>query len=98
MLPVSLYEYVLGVHSAPNFMSTFFFNLTWLQKILAQGLDFCPNNESLMIKGIKHEEKLGSLESARCLLSRLKNESINKTWRIMVEGALLEARAGICWL
>ncbi|EAL67408.1 hypothetical protein DDB_G0280363 [Dictyostelium discoideum AX4] len=64
------------------------------QKILQLGLKHCPFNESLLIKGIRHEEKMDNLEGARALLSQLRDQSIYKTWRAVMEGGLLEARAG----
>lgn len=63
-------------------------------EILTAGLSYCPYNESLMVKGIKHEERMGNLAAARALLSRLRNQSIDKAWRTIMEGGLLEARAG----
>ncbi|EGG18811.1 hypothetical protein DFA_02550 [Cavenderia fasciculata] len=64
------------------------------QQILQLGLKYCPFNESLLIKGIRHEEKMDNLEGARALLSQLRDQSIFKTWRAVMEGGLLEARAG----
>lgn len=37
---------------------------------------------------------MGNLAAARSLLSRLRNQSIDKAWRTIMEGGLLEARAG----
>ncbi|KAH3765355.1 Pre-mRNA-splicing factor CLF1 [Pelomyxa schiedti] len=62
--------------------------------ILARGLNHCSYNESLMLKAIKLEEKLGNLDAARALLSRVKHFPVEKTWKTMLEGALLEARNG----
>src|SRR5262249_8219122 len=64
------------------------------QKLLASGLDFSPHNDGLLVKALKLQEKLGNLEGARAYLSRLKNVSVEKTWKVILEGALLEARAG----
>lgn len=33
--------------------------------ILGQGLFYCPHNESLLVKGIKHSEKMGDINCAR---------------------------------
>lgn len=63
-------------------------------KILSQGLSFCPLNESLMVKGLKHHERMGDIKSARGLLSRLRFVTVERSWRTLLEGALLEARAG----
>jgi len=69
-------------------------NLEKCSRILQRGLMFCHYSESLLIKAIKHEERLQHLDSARELLSRLKRAGIEKVWRTVLEGALLEARAG----
>jgi hypothetical protein len=37
---------------------------------------------------------MGNLAAARSLLSRLRTQSIDKAWRTIMEGGLLEARAG----
>jgi tetratricopeptide (TPR) repeat protein len=47
-----------------------------------------------MTSRIKHEERMGNLTAARSLLSRLRTQSIDKAWRTIMEGGLLEARAG----
>ena len=62
--------------------------------ILRKGLVFCEYSESLLTKAIKLEEKMGNLSEARLLLARLKHVPIDKVWRSVLEGALLEARAG----
>ena len=59
-----------------------------------QGLVHCPGNESLLVKALKHEERTGNLKGARALLAKLKDEPLDKTWRTLLEGGLLEARAG----
>lgn len=64
------------------------------QRILTHGLQNCPHHEALMLKGIKHLERMGDLPTARSLLSQLQCVPINQSWRTMLEGALLEARAG----
>jgi tetratricopeptide (TPR) repeat protein len=63
-------------------------------QLLRRGLMFCEYSEVLLIKAIKHEERMGSIAGARELLSRLKHVGIEKVWRTVLEGALLEARAG----
>jgi len=63
------------------------------QHILHKGLEFCTD-EQLLTKAIKHEERLGHLDVARHLLSPTRTQSIEKTWRTVLEGALMEARAG----
>jgi len=64
------------------------------RELLMQGLFNCPGNESLLVKALKHEERMGNLKGARGLLARLKDEPLEKTWRILLEGGLLEARSG----
>jgi len=64
------------------------------RNILRHGLQQCPFCESLMIKTIKIEEKLGNIAGAHALLARLKDQPLDKTWRTVLEGALLEARLG----
>ena len=63
-------------------------------KILKNGLEYCEYSESLLTRAIKHSEKMGNLDMARQLLARLKHVGIEKVWRSVLEGALLEARAG----
>ncbi|KAL0484846.1 FPGS1 [Acrasis kona] len=62
--------------------------------LLIQGLDHCPQNESLLVKAIKHFEQVQQVDQARALLSRLRNMSLEKSWKIMLEGALFESRLG----
>ena len=64
------------------------------EKIMDLGLEFCRFNESLLVKSIKHQERQGRLSEARMLLSRLRDVPIDRVWRVLLEGALLEARAG----
>jgi la-related protein 1 len=63
-------------------------------KILHAGLEYCEYSENLLTRAVKHEEKMGNLGRARELLARLKHVGIEKVWRTVLEGALLEARAG----
>eukprot|EP01125_Pyxidicula_operculata_P012901 TRINITY_DN424_c2_g1_i1.p1 TRINITY_DN424_c2_g1~~TRINITY_DN424_c2_g1_i1.p1 ORF type:complete len:848 (+),score=203.64 TRINITY_DN424_c2_g1_i1:201-2546(+) len=69
-------------------------NLHRCSKILADGLFFCPHSESLLVKGIKHNERVSNISAARSLLARLKNVAIERSWRTIMEGGLLEARLG----
>ena len=62
--------------------------------ILENGLEYCEYSESLLTRAIKHAEKMGKLDIARQLLARLKHVGIEKVWRTVLEGAMLEARAG----
>ena len=69
-------------------------NMNACAKILATGLKYCEYSENLLTRAIKHEEKRGNLSRAREFLSRLKHVGIEKVWRTVLEGAMLEARAG----
>eukprot|EP00980_Cylindrotheca_fusiformis_P011657 scaffold2751_cov131-Cylindrotheca_fusiformis.AAC.24 len=69
-------------------------NMNTCGRILHTGLDFCEYSENLLTRAIKHEEKTGNLARGRELLARLKHAGIEKVWRTVLEGALLEARAG----
>jgi len=69
-------------------------NMNACAKILSAGLEYCQYSESLLTRAIKHEEKRGNLGRAREFLSRLKHVGIEKVWRTVLEGAMLEARAG----
>jgi len=51
-------------------------------------------NEVLLLRAIKQHEKLNSLDGSRVLLGKLCDEPIEKIWRTVLEGALLEERAG----
>lgn len=62
--------------------------------ILHAGLEFCEYNENILIRALKHQERMGNLDQARGLMARLKHVAIEKVWRTMLEGALFEARAG----
>ena len=63
------------------------------QHILTAGLQHCPLHEALLLKAIKHLERIGELEAARALLGQLRGVPVDKSWRTLLEGALLEARA-----
>ena len=51
-------------------------------------------NEALLTRAIKQLEKLHNVAAARNMLSVLKHQSIERVWRAVFEGALLEARVG----
>lgn len=52
------------------------------------------SNELLLTKAIKQHERLNNLTGAREMLGILKEEAIDSTWRTVLEGSLLESRAG----
>jgi tetratricopeptide (TPR) repeat protein len=64
------------------------------EQVLLAGIHHCPQNEPLLIKGLKFFEQLGNLAMARSLLSKVKTFPIEKSWKIILEGAQMEARAG----
>lgn len=57
-------------------------------------MKFSNLNENLFIKAIKVEEKLGNIESVRNLISDLTDVPIEKSWKMLLEGALFEGRIG----
>jgi len=69
-------------------------NLKACKMILNRGLANCPVNESLMVKCLKHYERMDHLQEARALLGGLKDVPVDRTWRTIMEGGLLEARQG----
>lgn len=68
--------------------------LNRVMSILHTGLEYCEYNETLMTRAVKLQEKMGNLGMARALLARLKHVGIHKVWKTVLEGALVEARAG----
>lgn len=62
--------------------------------LLRRGLDYCPHSEGLMLKWIRYVERKGKISSARAALSRLRNLSLDECWKAILEGAMMEARAG----
>ena len=49
------------------------------QRILTAGLHFCPYHEALMLKAIKHLERMGELTKARALLCKLSRVPISQS-------------------
>ncbi|KAJ6243498.1 tpr-containing protein [Anaeramoeba flamelloides] len=70
------------------------------KQILLCGNQFCQGNDNLLIKTVKHLEKMNLIDQARELLSNQskKNtkviEETTNSWRISLEYALFEARNG----
>ncbi len=64
--------------------------------ILRRGLSECNFNEGLLTKAVKQLERLQDVPGARRMLGRTapKFESIERAWKSILEGALLESRAG----
>jgi tetratricopeptide (TPR) repeat protein len=69
-------------------------HLNRVMNILHAGLEYCEHNETLMTRAVKLQEKMGNPDVARALLARLKHVAIDKVWKTVLEGALVEARAG----
>lgn len=63
-------------------------------QILTEGLRFSHLNENLFIKAIKVDEKLGHFDNVRKLVSSMNNVPLEKSWRMILEGALFEGRIG----
>lgn len=64
------------------------------RKILLVGLKFSPFNENLFVKAIKVEEKNRNFAQVRKLLGALKDVSFEKSYKMILEGALFEGRNG----
>lgn len=64
------------------------------QRLILLGLSYCPHNESLLLKGIKFHEQRRNRNAARAILSKIQDVPLEKTWKVVLEGALMEARAG----
>lgn len=64
------------------------------ERILGKGVEKCPDNESLLLKSVKLGEKMGNLARARALLARMKDVGVERGWRVILEGAQMEAREG----
>lgn len=64
------------------------------RKKLIVGIQFSPFCEQLFIKFLKIEEKTGDVSTSRQILGSLCNTSIEKNWKILLEGAMMEAREG----
>ncbi|KAH3742652.1 pre-mRNA splicing factor [Pelomyxa schiedti] len=73
-------------------------NLSFARTLLYSGLEWCGASENLLIKAIKLETKLDNLNHGRSLISKISStieqDSISKWWRTILEGAMLEAKAG----
>jgi tetratricopeptide (TPR) repeat protein len=69
-------------------------NLEQSLLILRKGARTNSYNEVLLTKAIKQHERLNNLNGAREMLGKLQEEAIETTWRTVLEGSLLESRAG----
>ena len=60
-----------------------------------KALKSCRFNETLLIQILKFEERRGNLQKClKDIMGRLKDRHVQRTWRVLLEGALVEARAG----
>ena len=64
------------------------------RKHLLVGIQFSPYCEQLFIKFLKIEEKIGDVSVSRQILGSLFISNVEKNWKIILEGALMEAREG----
>jgi tetratricopeptide (TPR) repeat protein len=64
------------------------------EELMTQGLAYCELNEALMIKALKHHERMGRPEKSRAILAKLRGVPLDKVWRTLLEGGLMEARLG----
>jgi len=63
------------------------------ERILRDALCFCPFEESIIIKCLKIQEKLGNVHGIRHLLGTYRcRVELNTFWKVIIEGALFEAR------
>ena len=69
-------------------------NLTKCRDILEAGLRFNRLNENLFLKKIKTDEREKKYEAVRSSLAQLKNVPLDKSWKLMLQGALFEGRVG----
>ncbi len=69
-------------------------NIEKCRTLLKRGLKFDPLNEKLFLKTLKIEEKEGNYAEARRLIGSLKNNKIDETYKLLLEGILFEGRLG----
>ena len=70
-------------------------NLNKCGEILKRGLEKCGQNQALLNKAIRHEERSNNIRSARRLMSGLIESPIEQSWKTMLEGAQMEGRDGM---
>ncbi|KRX01430.1 hypothetical protein PPERSA_01333 [Pseudocohnilembus persalinus] len=63
-------------------------------QILENSLQFFKNNEILILKLLKIYDKQGDIIKVRQVLSKLANQKLEKVWKIILEGALIELKHG----
>ncbi len=62
--------------------------------LLLLALSHLPTHESLLIKAIKHAERCEQWDVARGVLASVKHVPVERVWRTVMEGGMMEARAG----
>jgi hypothetical protein len=67
-------------------------NIQRALKLLQIGLKFCPFNDNIFIKYIKILEKISKYSQIRAILGGLKYIPIDRSWKMLMEGALFEGR------
>lgn len=63
-------------------------------RVLHEGMRYCSHDESIAIRCLRFEESLGHMKNVRQLISTFSRIPIERCWRIVLEGALIEGRAG----
>jgi la-related protein 1 len=63
-------------------------------EILIVGIIVCKLNDTLLPRLLKLQERAGKFHDIRTILSWLKFENIDKTWKSILEGSLFEVRSG----
>lgn len=63
-------------------------------QVLILGLVACPVRESLLPRIVKLFERLRKFDDIRMIMSVLKYEKLDRTWKLLLEGGLFEARDG----
>lgn len=69
-------------------------NIERCRTLLKRGLKFNPLNDNLFLKSLKIEEKEGNYQEVKKLIASLKNERIEDTYKLLLEGSLFEGRCG----
>jgi len=69
-------------------------NLEKSKEILLNAYPFCKMSDSLILKLLRIMEKIGNITEVRQLLSNLSSLKLEKSWKIYIEGALIEIRFG----
>mmetsp|Transcript_47128 Transcript_47128/g.102531 ORF Transcript_47128/g.102531 Transcript_47128/m.102531 type:complete len:750 (+) Transcript_47128:27-2276(+) len=71
-----------------------FGDLDGCTRICRRALKRCPNHEGLLLRLVKTLERVGDVDGVRSVLSTLQNAPVERTWKVLVEGACFEGRQG----